>query len=149
MSQLSELLLNLKDGRKHVNYKLMVDAYQAWCKKKSISWFAPKKSAWSLGELPILVNPELGLVIDGQPHLVKLYFKDEPIKKNRIEPIGHLMQLACKKSMPKDCLCSILDVRRGKLHTPDVPVSGLTIQLECEATYWVKAWESLERTDCK
>jgi hypothetical protein len=44
------------------------------------------------------VNPELGLKIEGVPHVIKLYLKDDPpLVKNRVQLILHVLEKALSK----------------------------------------------------
>ncbi|MNX17153.1 hypothetical protein D3C86_470310 [compost metagenome] len=140
VSELDRLLSDLRDNRRLENYPEVIYGYKRWLGRKQPSWFPPPAATWNYEDLGIQVNPELGLEIDGQPHLIKLYFKSEPLTKNRVELITHLMSVACTEKLPTNCRMGVLDVRQSKLITPTVPVSGLTAQLQAEASYWLAAW---------
>jgi hypothetical protein len=86
------------------------------------------------------VNPELGLVVEGERHIVKLYFKDEGLKKNQMDIISQLMEEALRPKAPHAELMSILDIRSGKLITRGVPVPGLKAILEAELAYVAALW---------
>ena len=87
------------------------------------------------------VNPELGLEIDGQRFIVKLYFKKEKLRPNGLSVIGHLMYEALQ--CDPDVMVAVLDTRRGRLLVP-TPVEDVNVQLEGEAAYWVSVASSLE-----
>lgn len=64
------------DRRKRKNYKESIKLYLKHFQNKEYEWFEPGKSFWSFNdELTVRSSPELGLIIDGKPQLVKLYFK--------------------------------------------------------------------------
>ena len=77
----------------------------------------------------MVVNPELGLNIDGAPTLVKLYFKQEELAKRRVDVIQLLMSVAFGKPLN----FAVLDVQRGKLFTTSTPNNALLPLLIGEA----------------
>ena len=66
-----------------INYAEAIKAYWKWVGKRTLPWFTPPKLTWHSGTVDVLVNPELGLEIDGAKHLVKLYFKADKLPANR------------------------------------------------------------------
>lgn len=140
ISALDDLLPTLKDSKRQEIYPQIISGYKRWLGRKQPTWFSPPSTIWTHIGLDVAVNPELGLMIDGTPHLIKMYFKSEPLTKNRIEIITHLMDLTRHPGLPKDCKMAVLDVRQSKLITPSVPVPGLTAQLQGEAAYWLAVW---------
>lgn len=140
ISFLQGILRGLTDNKKANLYPGLIDGYKSWRGRKKLDWFLPPQCTYTIGDLPISVNPECGLSINGTPHLVKLYFKDVSLAKNRAEIIAHLMSKACGPSAPEDCVMGILDIRKSKLLTPTSPVEGLDAQLSAEAAYWAAAW---------
>jgi hypothetical protein len=88
----------------------------------------------------VSVNPELGLRINGTPHLVKLYFKADKLAKNRADIITHLMGKTLSGKAPAGCVMGVLDVRNARLLTSTVPIPGLDAQLDAEAAYWNTLW---------
>jgi hypothetical protein len=91
----------------------------------------------------VSVNPEMGLEVNGTPHLIKLYFKAEQLTKNRIDLITHMMQVTVGARCPAGCVMGVLDTRNDKLIAPTVPIAGLDIQLKGEAAYWMTIWPSV------
>jgi len=122
----------------------MVEAYKKWNKRKTISWFAPSKGEWKAAGMVVQVNPELGLVVDGKRHLVKLYFKAEPLAKNRAELVLHLLDAVCAKKMKEAATVAILDVRNAKLFAGVSASTAHALQLEGEAAYWMTVWSKLK-----
>ena len=121
-------LTGLTDQKKITAYPLIVDGYKKWWGRKSFVWFDPPNMIYSKHGVDVAVNPELGLEIDGTPHLIKLYFKANPLAKNRVDIITHLMAITTSRSCPSPSttVMSVLDVRRAKLISPTVPITGLT-----------------------
>lgn len=144
IAHVSAILPGLTDQKKIDSFPRLIKGYKKWSGRKGAEWFEPARCLWQSGGLAVKVNPELGLTIKGTPHLVKLYFKADSLAKNRIDIITHLMAVACAEQAPDGCVMGVLDVRRSKLITPTVPISGLDTMLRAEAAYWVAAWQDLE-----
>ena len=125
---------------KQVNYHAVAKGHKKWVGKKNLVWFEPPSRVWVQDDLEVSVNPELGLEVEGVPHLIKLYFKADKLAKNRVDLITHLMSVTLGKRMPSGCVMGVLDLRNAKLITPTVPISGLTAQLQAEAAYWNTLW---------
>ena len=91
------------------------------------------------------MNPELGLEIDGTPHLIKLYFKSDKLAKNRIDIITHLMSVVLSDQCPspEETTMSVLDVRRAKLFSPTVPIQALDAILNAELAYVAHLWRAI------
>jgi len=89
----------------------------------------------------------LGLKVDGAPHLIKLYFKSKPLEKNKVDIITHLMATTlsglCPSTSNTITVMSVLDVRRGKLISPTVPISALMGMLQAELAYIATLWPSV------
>lgn len=140
-STLDELVATVPTAKRS-NYRAMVAAHKKWCRKKNIEWFEPSRASWKAGGITVQVNPELGLAIDGERHVIKLYFKAEPLAKNRAALLLHLLHDVCTKRLKDPATAGILDVRNAKLFTGEGAVD-LGIQLEGEAAYWATIWNRL------
>ena len=101
---------------KERNYSLIVKGYRKFWGTKKIAWFDPPKGNWVRGDLQVSVNPELGLLINGKKHVVKLYFKAEKLSKLRVRTILRLIQ---KRVGADDVRVALLDVRNSKLYVGD------------------------------
>ena len=86
------------------------------------------------------MNPELGLQINGQSHLIKLYFKAKKLSKTRIDIITHSMDATLSRFAPPHTCMSVLDVRHSKLISPTVPIEGLDAMLVGELAYIAAVW---------
>jgi hypothetical protein len=127
-------------GKKIAAYTQLAAAYNGWWGRKPLTWSEPPRGAWGPrdSDFDVTVNPELGLDIDGTPHVVKLYFKAEPLSKNRIDIITHLMHKVFAEANP-DSRFSVLDIRRRRLHTIDPPAE-LDAILGAEIAYVEALW---------
>ncbi len=138
-------MTGLTDQKKITAYPPIVAGYKKWWGKKSLVWFYPPNVLYSKHGVDVAVNPELGLEIDGTPHLIKLYFKADPLAKNRVDIITHLMAITASGTCPSPSptVMSVLDVRRGKLISPTVPITGLTGILDAELAYIATLWPTV------
>lgn len=125
------------------SYESLAEAYVRWWGRKRIEWFEPGWEIASLGGLPsavtISVNPELGLDIEGTPHLVKLYFKEEPLPHRLAEVAARLMDRVLGRQAPRDAAMAILDIRRQRLHAM-IPRPDLDVLLEAETAAFIALW---------
>ena len=138
-------LSDLVDKKKVSNYTDIVAGYKKWWGNRSPVWFDPPDLTYSDQNIDVLVNPELGLNINGTSYLIKLYFKADPLAKNRVAIVTHLMAICSSQSLslPPNTVMSVLDVRRSKLITPSVPLAGLTSILNAEMAYIANLWPTI------
>lgn len=141
-SRLEDILSNISLN-KSSNYKSLITAYTSWWGRKAISWFEPVSGLYTVHGVEVSVNPELGLIINGSTHLIKLYFKAKPLAKNRIDIITHLMHKQLMGLSRPETKMSVLDIRQKKLISPTVPISGLDAMLDAELSYIAAIWPSL------
>lgn len=121
----------------------VVEGYRSWMGRKKLGWFDPPRVAWQEGDISILVNPDLGLVLDDQPHVIKLWFKDAPLGKRGLDVVFELMSEALGPVCPPDTVVGVLDVRRGRLFTPTVDVPRAGAWLHGEVAYLAAAWQGV------
>jgi hypothetical protein len=84
----------------------------------------------------------LGLRINGTPHLVKLYFKPDPLAKLKIDIITYLMEISLRLQAHNDEIMSILDVRRARLFSHDL-TQDLGGVVDAELAYIAALWDSM------
>jgi hypothetical protein len=131
-----DMYSELTDTKKRTKYRTLIDQYISWLGRKKIKTFEHISLPYIHSDITITVNPELGLIINDIPYLIKLYFKAEPLSKNKTEIITHLMAEAYHDSrLPKHTKMAVLDIHKKKLLCPTVPISGLTISLNAELAY--------------
>lgn len=142
-SELDKILENLNDKRKLQNYAEIITGYKKFLGKKTISTITPPYDHWKIGKLDVRINPEIGLKINGESHIIKLYFKSEDLSKNKITQILALMHevLSIKG---KDFIFSILDVRKSKLHSFDESYKDLLPLLKGEANSFETIWLDID-----
>lgn len=141
-ASLDALAAGVTDQNKVKAYPIIIQGYKKFLGRRNVTWVAPPKKLWEHGTLAVRVNPELGLGLDGQPYLIKMYWKQEQLRKLEVPTIMHLLQLVLtSKKDPKTL--GLLDVRRGRLLTPDTFDPGLTPLLEGEALSFATIYRSL------
>lgn len=133
--------------KKKKNYADTVKQYKKFCGKKHIEWFDPGKSFWSSGEISVRSTPELGLIIDGQPHLIKLYFKEksEKLEKRSASNILTLMAQSERSNDYGDAVHSVLNIKKGTLYpsSNDNYSKDRLISLKAEATHFAYIWNNI------
>jgi hypothetical protein len=116
---LNQALVGLTDQTKIKHYPLIIDAYKEWWGNNNIKWLKPPKAPYIRHGVQISVNPELGLVINGTPYLIKLYFCQpifQPMWAHMtISLMSHVLTQFCND--PEITKMAVLDVRREKLFT--------------------------------
>jgi hypothetical protein len=129
--------------KKHANYSQVAQGFVKWRKKHEGKWISPPSELWTANSLEVGINPELGVVVGERPHVLKLYFKADPLSAYRINLITHLMERALRPSAPKGAVMGVLDVRNARVFTPPVPDPQLDAQLLGEAAYLAAVWPLL------
>lgn len=141
-----DFLLEDIDDKKKVNYQSAVKQYISFIKKKDIEWFPPGKSIWTTDQLSVRSSPELGLIINGEPHLIKLYFKGkrEKIDKRNINSTLTLLntstyEIGHDPSVNK----SVLNLHNQKLYTNNDFDAAHLLALQAEANQFVYIWDNI------
>ncbi len=130
---------------KQANYKVRADAYKRWANKKDLAWFNPPSGNWRRPGVVVSVNPELGLEIDGDRCIIKLYFKEDKLPANRAALILQMMCETFSRATSAGTQVCVLDVRKGKLHRTSRQRDDYTTQLIGEAAYWGAVVARLDR----
>ncbi|RKP55397.1 hypothetical protein D7Z26_09400 [Cohnella endophytica] len=132
--------------RKKNQYTETVKQYKRFVRKKSIEWFDPGKAFWASGDLAVRATPELGLLINGQPHLIKLYFKDasEKLEKRSAIPTLSLMAASTKSNDVPNAINCILNIKKCMLYPAATENNqDLLLSLDAEATHFVHIWNNI------
>lgn len=137
---LSIFLQTLTDKKKASNYPELVDGYLKWLGRKQVEWVNPSRKNYRSSGVEVIVNPELGLAFKGQAHLIKLYFKDEPLSKFRIDVILSLMEHVLRPHCHNGATMSVMDVRRGKLFSWKESLKSLIPLVDAELAYIANLW---------
>jgi hypothetical protein len=141
-----EALVQNVDVRKRANYIFAIKQYQKFLKGKDISWFNPGKATWISNDLVVRSSPELGLIIDGEPHLIKLYFKGkrEKIDKRNISTTLTLLNTSVYEEGHDQYISrSVLNIHRNKLFTDNTVNQDKLIALQSEAAQFMYIWNNI------
>ncbi len=130
--------------KKYLNYKAAVEGYEKFFGSNNPIWFEPISKDWEHGELLIKVNPDMGLRINGEKHLVKLYFSQEKLSVESLAVIFELMRASLNE--PPGAKISLLKVRDSRLLTMGESDPRMIILLKKEAEYFVELWKKLKVT---
>lgn len=141
-SVLDTFLASQHDERRRRIYPAIVDGYRKFLASGKISWFEPPASTYRLGDLEINVNPELGLVVDGSRHIIKMYFRGESLSSKRVSVVLNLLMNGLADSAPGASF-AVLDVRNARLHTFKVPNPRLNLLLRGEAASFATIYTGL------
>lgn len=128
------------------NYQEAVKAYVKFLKNKDVKWFEPGKANWYCEELTVRSNPELGLIIDDTPYLIKLYFKgkNERIDKHKCRSALTLLKDSnYSTEHPESVKHAILNVQKGRLVIDDDSTDYHQIALESDAAQFMFIWNRL------
>lgn len=141
--RLDAMVQQLQDDKKRQNYTICANGYRKFYgPTRQYQWFDPPSADWDHGRLTIRVNPELGLMIGGVPHVIKLHMKDDAPSKRELSTILHLMRTAFELE-PIDNVYAVLDVRRGKLFCEDAYEPSLTYLLRGEGDSFATIFDSI------
>ncbi|NLE11487.1 MAG: hypothetical protein GX630_08245 [Actinobacteria bacterium] len=140
---ITSVLASITDPKKLSNYPAVAEGYRKWWGNKVLEWFDPAVGSFAAHGVDVVVNPELGLFVNGTPYVIKLYFKADPLSKTRVDVVTHMMEEALRGSFTGDETMAVLDVRRAKLLAPTVPIPRLTAALHAELAYIAAIWEEV------
>lgn len=146
---LDDVLRYLTHENKMKCYPDIVTEYKKFLDKKKFDWIKPPKKDWKIGKLTIAVNPELGLEEkkrDGSSnfYIIKLYFKDEALKKAQANQILTLMEMQLRDKVKEpEIEFAILDVRRNKFHVKDNHELKELPLLQGEAQSFATIWDNI------
>lgn len=146
---LDTVLEGLADDKKKRCYPDLIDGYKKFLGRKKFEWIKPPKKDWKIGGITITINPEIGLEEKKKNgssnfYIIKLYFKEDALKKAQADQILTLMemQLRSKVSEP-EIKFAILDIRRSKLHIKQGQELKELPLLKGEANSFATMWNSL------
>lgn len=139
---LDDFLAAQRDERRRRIYPCIVAGYRKFLASGKMKWFDPPVGVHRLGDLEIKINPEIGLIIDGTPHLIKMYFRGEPLSAKRTSVILNLLMNSLGESNPGTTF-AVLDVRNAKLHSFKTPNPRLNVLLRGEAASFATIYNAL------
>jgi len=111
-------------------YPVVASGYRRFLASRDVRWFEPPQASHRLGDIELNINPELGLVIDGRPHLVKLHMRCERLASRRAALMLGLLSAGLKSAEHE---IAVLDVQRARLHTSAAPDPRIDVLVRGEA----------------
>ncbi|PPT54899.1 hypothetical protein [Xanthomonas arboricola] len=139
-ADLANLTKGLADPKKATNYPPMVAGYKKWWGQKTLKWFSPPGDTYTNSGIDVAINPEIGLKINGQVHVIKLYLKTDALTKTKADLIVTLMNHVLGASQPADTQFSVLDVRNSKLFTYLATGKNFKPMVDAELSYVASLW---------
>lgn len=131
------------DKKKHGAYSALIKGYKKFLGRKKIAWFKPTTDRLLAHDVEVSVNPEIGLGINGTRYLIKLYFKEEKLTKQRVDVILQIMENVLRPRVGSDVQMAILDVRSSKLFSKTRTIKNLDLAIDAELAYVSAVWEKL------
>ncbi|MGV6492369.1 hypothetical protein ACTUVK_002218 [Stenotrophomonas rhizophila] len=139
-ADLANLTKGLVDAKKSANYPTMVAGYKKWWGHKVLTWFDPLGGTYTSAGIDVAINPEVGLDINGQRHVVKLYFKADALTKTKADLIVTLMNQVLSPLHSANTHFSILDVRNSKLFSYSSTGKSFKPMVDAELSYVASLW---------
>lgn len=143
-----EQLIRSVDKKKNANYTLAIKQYMKFIKNKDVKYFNPGKAIWTNNDTDLVVraNPEIGLFINGEPHIIKLYFKGktEKVDKRNIQTTLTLLNTSTYEICHNDSVKrSVLNLQKNRLFSSKDINDDLLISLESEAAQFMYIWNKI------
>ena len=110
-----------------------IDQYVKFFKNKDVECFDIGSSHWEFnGTLLVRSQPELGLYINGQPYLLKIYYKGKThnVRKPKVQSTLTLMEASMRNHPPQGALPAILNLHNNKLYVANGIDQDLLLSLE-------------------
>jgi hypothetical protein len=129
------------DAKKTERYRRLVANYKKMLGKKKCVIQPNERTVWTYKNLEVSINPELCLDIDGEKHLIKLYFKAEKLSRIKIKVILYLMKNALPHIAGIDQY-AIFDIFNNKI-IKDASPDDLRPLLEAEAEHFLTLYKGV------
>ena len=113
-SSLGDLVVNQPDERKRRLYPPLIAGYRKFLEGRHVRWLALPKASLGIGGVEITINPDLALLIEGKPHLLKTWFRSDTLSQKRVALVAGLMEKALSDRW-SDAAFGMLDVKNGRL----------------------------------
>lgn len=122
-------------------YTTVVDNYKRFLGRKVIAKLPIQRTTWEHNDLIVRINPEIFLNIDGSRHLIKLYFKLDPLSKAKTDTILSLMNHALPATAGVDNF-AVYDGRNNRLIRGAAPNPALMVLARAEADAYISIWNA-------
>lgn len=141
--ELDRIIETVPDPARVPNYEIAIAGYRKFWGRKNLEYFDAPRADYTIADLTVRVNPELGLYINGVPHVIKLYFRLDPLPRQTADLITHIMEASLRDHVDEETVIAVLDVPRAKLYTATEAPAALDALLEAEALAYSRLRESL------
>ena len=131
------------DKKKFGHYDALLNGYWKFLGKKKPGWFTPVSIKVPIQAIEIVINPELGLIINDNKYLIKLYLKDEDLSKQKVEVALGMMEHYIKPLIKDNIKMAILDVRNSKIYERNAEKKDIDVVVQAECAYISSIWNQL------
>jgi hypothetical protein len=139
-SDLRELVDSVAEDKQQ-NYNEAINGYCRFWGRKDIEWQTPPRKTWSIGNVRVELNPELGIKIKDKTLFIKLFINSgNSMDKRHADLILALMETELRDKVRDDAIFAILDVKRGKLFEYCNTDRTLYALLKAEARGFEELW---------
>lgn len=109
------VLMHTGDERAKRIFPSIIAGHATFLKAFSaLPWIEPTTAALPAGTgLGIAINPEVGFILNGYPHHLKLYLRREPLSQRRVDFTVAAMAVALP--VRRDERLAVLDLRNGRV----------------------------------
>ena len=104
-----------REEAQHLTRDALIKYYKWKSNYASAAWYDPPKQVWALPEFDVNINPEIGLILDGEVYAIKLYLSNKKISNLKAQAGGLIMEKMFRDRCP-DTKFAILDVKAEKFH---------------------------------
>lgn len=138
--------VRLASPSEHRHFPPCIAGHKKFLAKNSgLVWFEPPLRDYPIGPIAVRIDPEIGLIIDRKPHVLKMYLRRTTVEKLRVELLTTLMEMAMRATWPSTTF-GVLDVRRGRFHAykpASIPNTKANVVLgHAEAAAFGSLWTS-------
>lgn len=110
-----ETIVNNSNSRKRGQFQEVLRSYLRWEKRVDWTWIEAESAFWEHAGIRVRCNPELGLRIDEDDYVVKLYFRSQKLRDLQVEATLELMSEALPGVRSGQRVAALLDIRQGRL----------------------------------
>lgn len=139
-NRIENMISFVEDESKKKSFESILKGYLKFLGRKKIEYFKPPKKNWKHNELNLRLNPELGLLINDVPHILKLHFKKNKIEREKVNSIVCFMENEFNTGIPKKCQFCVLDVPNSKIFYKDKRLRDYMPLIYGEADAFISMW---------
>lgn len=110
-----EFIREQKEEAQEATRDALIKFYKWKSNYASAAWYEPPKQIWALQEFDVNINPEIGLILDGEVYAIKLYLNNKKLSDLKAQAAGLIMENMFSEQYPA-IKFAILDVKAEKFH---------------------------------